>query len=432
MSRQSDIAALTELRDMITETRTMINMSNSELEKYEACEKELTGSKFVFQPLPTNQEETAKRDFFQAWKDKYSNPKPMQIRLQWIFTIVMAIYSVLVFVDMCTAKGLVFTNVSELQAFKEDPFGGLNWLIWIAQIVFSVTIAIVPWCVLKFEDLLLEDLLGLAVGNLILCGIAGFLFWAFCSGAEDGKVCGTYLLMAIGAVVLNWVFYGFCIVMSKIPILSAKQREVLAQERQKDIENSSLNIDKEKKDKEEWQAWWDVHKYELDEQMDIHMKMAKSALAKAEELQAKVDESDVVGEDEKDVAIIDWLLYILKGHRADSIKEALQQYDLMQHNQKMLEIEQEKYKLEAVRIQKEHEDRQKAMEMERYHQMQMQAQAARAADLQVEIAANTAATRDATDRMRREAAQHAADVAGAQQRVANEIAHQNRSDYYNN
>ena len=68
MSRKSDIVALTELRDMIAETRTMINMSNSELEKYEAGEKELTGSKFVFQPLPTNQEETAREISFRHGK----------------------------------------------------------------------------------------------------------------------------------------------------------------------------------------------------------------------------------------------------------------------------------------------------------------------------------------------------------------------------
>ena len=39
MSRQSDIKALRELRGMLAETKSFIDMSEAELEKYKECEK---------------------------------------------------------------------------------------------------------------------------------------------------------------------------------------------------------------------------------------------------------------------------------------------------------------------------------------------------------------------------------------------------------
>ena len=74
MSRKSDIKALVNLRDQITETKFMIQMSETELKKYETCEKELTTSRFVFEPLPTNQAEVALTKFRNKWIEKYEHP----------------------------------------------------------------------------------------------------------------------------------------------------------------------------------------------------------------------------------------------------------------------------------------------------------------------------------------------------------------------
>lgn len=149
-------------------------------------------------------------------------------------------------------------------------------------------------------------------------------------------------------------------------------------------------------------------------------------------MNVKTEESDLLGPKEKDEGIIDWLLYFLEGHRADNIKEALQQFDLMQHNEKMLEIEREKYNLEVARIQKENADRERALEQQRYHQMRMEAEARRAADMQSQVAANTAAMRDSAEKLRREAAWNASASAATQERIANELSFQRMQDYYNN
>ncbi len=426
MSRQTDIKALRGLRDTIIETRAMINMSERELAQYEACEKELTGTKFVFKPLPTNNEEAARANFKKAWTDKYSDPDPMKNRVRVIVTILLAIFGVLAIVDLATASGFFFTDVAQVKNINSRFFEGHYWFAYVVQVVFYVAGILFTWCF--FSDFLM----GGIVGIIITLGVSGLLH-GFIASSFGGKTAFWLYVIGIGlSFISGWIVSIVYAVKKKLPHLNAQQKAVVAQEKQKDIENAAKNVDKEKQDKEEWQAWWDVHKYELDEQMDIHMDMAKSALDKAEELQAQVEDSDVLGPNEKDVAIIDWLIYFIEGHRADSIKEALQQYDLMQHNEKMLEIEREKYNLEVARIQKENADRERALEQERYHQMRMEAEARRAADMQAQVAANTAAMRDSAERMRKEAAWNASAAAATQQQIAADVSFQRMQNYYNN
>ncbi len=429
MSRQSDIKALREMRDTIIETKHMIKMSESELEKYEACEKELTTSKFVFQPLPTNHEEQARTKFRNEWIEKFSDSTSMRKLVMWIYTAIMIVFGVLVLLDMCLAKGWFFNNIEGVKAFFKQITTGIFWLPFLAQVIFTIAAIIFPWIILMFD---IDEKFHAFGVTLIVCVVSGFFFWAYCDSIGEFKTLWIYIILtALGFVsqgVVNVVYK----ILKKIPCLSAKQKAIVQEEKRKDTENAEKNIEKEEKDRAEWQAWWDVHKFELDKQMDIHMDMAKSAIAKAEELQAKVEESDVLGPNEKDVAIIDWLLYFIEGHRADSIKEALQQFDLMQHNEKMLEIEREKYNLEAARIQQEREDRERELEMQRYHQMRMEAEARRTADMQTQIAYNTAAAAREAEKLRREASSVASATADYQNRMQNEATWQRLNDYYNN
>ena len=144
MSRQSDIKALREIRDTIIETKTMIKMSESELEKYEACEKELTGTKFVFKPLPTDHEAKATAKFRNAWVDKFSDPEPMRKRVRVVFTIILALFVVLAIVDMVTASGFLFTNVAEVKEI--NSIIGASVLAYAMLGVFFVSGILFTWC----------------------------------------------------------------------------------------------------------------------------------------------------------------------------------------------------------------------------------------------------------------------------------------------
>ncbi len=424
MSRQSDIKALRELRGMLSETKSFIDMSEAELEKYKECEKELTGTKFVFQPLPTDHEAKATAKFRNAWVDKFSDPEPMRKRVRVVFTIILALFVVLAIVDMVTASGFLFTNVAEVKEI--NSIIGASVLAYAMLGVFFVSGILFTWCFFS------ESYSGVRTIIIIAFAILGLILYSFGDSMGGNKPILIYIIGVALSMLSNAVVNVIYSIKEKHPRLNAEQKAIVAQEKQKDDDNAVKNVEKEEKDRAEWQAWWDVHKYEIDAEMDVHMDMAKAAIAKAEELHAKVENSDVLGPKEKDEGIIDWLLYFLEGHRADSIKEALQQFDLMQHNEKMLEIEREKYNLEVARIQKENADRERALEQQRYHQMRMEAEARRAADMQSQVAANTAAMRDSAEKLRRDAAWNASQVTAAQDRIANELSFQRMQDYYNN
>lgn len=424
MSRQSDIKALRELRGMLAETKSFIDMSEAELEKYKECEKELTGTKFVFQPLPTDHAETATAKFHNAWVEKYSDSAPIRKRVRVVFTIILALFALLAILDMVTAGGFLFTNLVEVEGIKNNI--GASVLAYALLGVFFVSGILFTWCFFS------ESYSGVRAIIIIALSITGLILCSFGDSMGGSAPIWIYILGIFLSMISNAVVAIVYAIKKKHPRLNAEQRAIVAQEKQKDDDNAVKNVEKEEKDRAEWQAWWDVHKHEIDAEMDVHMDMAKAAIAKAEELNVKTEESDLLGPKEKDEGIIDWLLYFLEGHRADNIKEALQQFDLMQHNEKMLEIEREKYNLEVARIQKENADRERALEQQRYHQMRMEAEARRAADMQSQVAANTAAMRDSAEKLRREAAWNASASAATQERIANELSFQRMQDYYNN
>ena len=67
MSRATELKALQKLRGEIAEINSLVDMANEELGKYETVLNELQTTKFVFEPLPTNGEQTLRAEFKQKW-----------------------------------------------------------------------------------------------------------------------------------------------------------------------------------------------------------------------------------------------------------------------------------------------------------------------------------------------------------------------------
>ena len=70
-----------------------------------------------------------------------------------------------------------------------------------------------------------------------------------------------------------------------------------------------------------------------------------------------------MGGDEKQLNIIDSLIYFIETCRADSIKEALHEYDKMVANQQLLELQRQHNKLEKQRIANKAADRKKQLQL---------------------------------------------------------------------
>lgn len=421
MSRATDVKALQKMRNEIVEINSLLKMADAELEKYESVVNELKTTKFVFDPLPTNGEQTLRADLKEKWRERFSNTRPFKSVFLALYSLAVLIFSIILIIDLAKDSQVYF------HASHGHPEPVETVLTCATQAVFALAVIALPWYTLvdiwdAFEGIKVVGIVG---------AVSGVMFAVVCSWTESMEFLFIYLACVVGAIIVSYLIGGIFRLVAKVPIYSSKQRALLAAEKQKDKDNAEKNIEKEKTDRAAWQEWWDKYKFELDDRMDVHMNMAKAAVNKAEEHDEICKAMDILGDNERNIEVIDWLLYFINSHRADSIKEALHEYDNMLQNQKMLEIEKAKFDLEVAKAKKEDEDRRLQMEQAHRHQIEMEAQAARAAASQAQIAADTAAMRDSADRMRRDMNNRAAEAADLQQRIAGDMTFIRMNEYYN-
>ena len=422
MSRQSDLKALKQLKLDMTEARAYSEIVDEEWEKVRKINAEIENTKFVFKPLPTNNYATTKAGFVNAWKKFFRNSKKFKAVFLALYSLAMIAFGVILF----------------LAAFKNDGSSLLHaphkWtdpapLVLTAAVMaaFPVIAAIYPWAHVVNKD----SLGGFLKVWTIALGVSGVVFAVICDETDSLYLLPIILVAVVAMLLLGFVVQLLCFIISLIPIFGIKQSAILAAEKQKDIDNAASNKVNEVKEKEAWEIWWEQRKEELKEEAKDHLSRGDAALEKAKAHLAAANESDILGENEKDCDVIDCLVQLIESRRADSIKEALHEYDAMVQNQKLLEIEAIKAQVEIERAKKENADRQHELEMQRRHQIEMEAQARRNADMQAQIAANTAAAAASAERMRKQAAAAAADAADEMARIQTDVAAIYRNEYYN-
>lgn len=426
MSREKDINALKQLKNDMVEADAFADIAGKEWEKSRQIKAEIDNTRFEFKPLPTNNYETAKMNFVTAWKNLFADTAKFRMIFLGLYSLAMLVVSVFLLIDFFGQKDSVFHNTAFLFA---DNGSVEMLLITASMVVFFLAATFLPWLIVKkkLPDFI-EGIMIYMLGGFV---IGGLLFWYTAANADAMFVLFGYIIAPISAVILGFLIHIVFLIISKIPVFSAKQKAILETEKKKDIDNTESNKVNEPKEKEEWEKWWEVRKAELKELGLHHLSLGDDAMEKAKQHLAAANESTVLGENEKNIEVIDILINFIESHRADSIKEALHEYDAMRQNQKVLEIEAIKAQIEIEKSKKENADRRFQMEQQRRHQLEMEAQARRNADLQSQIAANTAAAAASTERLRKQAASAAADIADAQARIENTNAAIYRNEYYN-
>ena len=422
MSREKDLKALKQLKNDMVEADAFAELAKEEWDKSKEIKKELDNAKFVFQPLPTNNEEIVRADLKKSWKNFFGKTNKFKAVFLGLYSLAMLTFVVLLFIDAYKNDCSIFKQPHQWN----EPAALI--LTGVIAAAFPLIAAIFPWVHIVSS----ENRGPFAFVGLIALGISGVLFGVICDWTNSFHllliVLGTLLACIFICFVIQLIFF----IISKLPpIYSGKQRVAIAAEKQKDIDNAELNKINEVKEREEWETWWSQRKVELKEQGLHHISLGDTAMEKAKAHLAAAEESTVLGENEKSPEIIDLLISFIESHRADNIKEALHEYDKMEQNKKLLEIEAIKANIEIERAKKENADRQREMEMNRRHQIEMEAQARRSADMQSQIAANTAAAAASAERMRKDVASAAANSAATQARVVADLSAIQRNEYYN-
>ena len=215
--------------------------------------------------------------------------------------------------------------------------------------------------------------------------------------------------------------------------LTKEQKEELEKAKKKDEEIEKENkaiLDKAIKE------WEDHGKEDFIKNTEKEMKKYQNEIVstskKIVESNKKIDSMDILGNDEKQIKIIDMLIYFIESHRADNIKEALHEYDDAVARQELIRLEQEKNNMiqqhnnEMQRLAQESARLQERMLSEqREHNAQVEAAQRIAAYEQQEY--NTQMKRIAQDN-----ASNRAQIAQSASYIANQMALNARDKYYDN
>lgn len=157
----------------------------------------------------------------------------------------------------------------------------------------------------------------------------------------------------------------------RAPKLSQSQISELKTAAEKDIKAKAKNAETRARVQAEWEKNLKIRNSEIDSELSA-LKEEYSAHRKDIDVHsAALKQMDYLCEDDKNLQTIDMLIRFIETRRADSIKEALQEYDKLLVNKQMLELEKQKVEAELKRAALEHDDRIKKMEAEERHNFEM-------------------------------------------------------------
>lgn len=194
--------------------------------------------------------------------------------------------------------------------------------------------------------------------------------------AELFTVWKDYLILAVAATAIALIVLAIAKLINSYflenPVVGAKKLEALEQAKKLDAENEEANrINKEQAEAKS-KARREERLVEIEEELEelqIELNRSREDLAAHWEF---IDNSDILGPDEKSLQVVQILMYFIESRRADSIKEALHEYDKAKMNEKLLKYEEQRNELERQKIENERIDREQRLKLERQHQKEME------------------------------------------------------------
>lgn len=185
-----------------------------------------------------------------------------------------------------------------------------------------------------------------------------------------------YLILAAVATAIAVIVLAIVKVVNSYflenPVLGAKKLQALEEAKKLDAENEEANrVNKEQAEAKE-KARRQERLVEIEEDLE---QLRLDLQGSSEDLKAHwefINNSDVLGPDEKNLQVVQMLLYFIESRRADSIKEALHEYDNAKMNEKLLKLEEQRNELERQKIENERVDREQRLKLERQHAKEME------------------------------------------------------------
>ena len=362
MSRETALKELKDIRQEIVEIHEAYDECQYYGKKVQNLQNEKenpTGPKFSLKPADTA--EQLKRSFLAENERHYEYDYPGVLAVK----IIHAIIQVLILAFMA------LDGYSDLGVIAKNPDHTLSLVVF-----HFLVVAVIVALFFAHESIIFDFVLGSGGLRIFLCISAAILLLLFDFAAFILTNGWLYAILTVACVAAALIAIGVISVVNRLkaknPPLTRSQKKEYDIACQKDElarkENAVIRADA----KTEWDKKRAARLPELEREMADNVDRFNDAMKKAKIHLDRLSAMDALCEDDKNLQIVDMLIRFIDTRRADSIKEALQEYDKLMANQQLLEIEKKKLEAELIRINQEKASQEKMLEEQRRHQADME------------------------------------------------------------
>lgn len=352
MSKESDLAVLRDMKQKIISIYGLLDRCNDAQNEYARlqAEKEISTRPALSLPKPNNRI-TLEKSFADIWYSNHIDNDRTKVFCVLFGVVLMLVYVALLTLDAFRGIGLVsdFETINQSQAADKD-------IILISQFCFRLILPILL-SVLSAVIFISGRVKAIVILSIIT---ANYLIFV---AAMDQTVALLPLIPFVLTLACGIIIPGIRKARAKHPSFSVKQKKELAEAEQQDnriIEDNKL---KNEQADREWAAKRASRLPEIDAEQKKLLQQLIQMRDQLVEANTELENMEGLGQDEKQLDVIDSLIYFLETYRADSIKEALHEYDKMLTNQQLLELQKQRNELEERRIANETADRMKQLQL---------------------------------------------------------------------
>lgn len=190
------------------------------------------------------------------------------------------------------------------------------------------------------------------------------VYATFCVQYGGWKYMAYMMGSAVVAVLLIYIANFVMSIVRKHPVFTGKKASKLEEARQLDESNALKNQTNKSKVDAQWEKDREKRLKDIDELLPQLQQELAEAKSEFNEKVSEIEENDCLGEDEKSIQIIQMLIYFIESRRADSIKEALHEYDKAMTNKQMVELEEKRLAMQKSQMEREASDRKKLIKLQ--------------------------------------------------------------------
>lgn len=362
MSRETALKELKDIRQEIVgihEAYDECQYYGKKVQNLKNEKENPTGPNFSLKP--DNTAEQLKNRFLAENQKHFEADYPGVLAVK----IIHAIIQVLILAFMA------LDGYSDLGVIANNPDHTLSLVVF-----HFLVVAVIVALFFAHESIIFDFVLGSGGLRIFLCISAAILLLLFDFAAFILTNGWLYAILTVACVAAALIAIGVISVFNRLkaknPPLTRSQKKEYDIACQKDElarkENAVIRADA----KTEWDKKRAARLPELEREMADNVDRFNDAMKKAKIHLDRLSAMDALCEDDKNLQIVDMLIRFIDTRRADSIKEALQEYDKLMANQQLLEIEKKKLEAELIRINQEKASQEKMLEEQRRHQADME------------------------------------------------------------